>query len=112
MVRVHVWVGDLWLSAASGYKGDDLQYLEPLSFVPKYMPALGAAVPVPERRGSSDGWVDAFELELPPDHSSDATRRERSRGGGEAEHLVDQQPGTGSHAQGKQSGGEGLKTEL
>jgi len=56
-----IWVADMWMSAASGLKGDDLQYWHPLTFVTREVRGLGR-IPVPERQGPP--WLEAFELNL------------------------------------------------
>ena len=38
----YLWSADLWFSAASGMKGDDHQYWEPLEFVDAMVEGAGA----------------------------------------------------------------------
>lgn len=65
---VFIWVADMWLSAQSGLKGDDLQYWHPFSFIEREVSGLGDRIPVPERMGGPR-WLDSFDLNL--SHLSD-----------------------------------------
>ena len=65
---VYLWSADLWFSSASGMKGADHQYWEPLEFVDALVPGLmeggmnqHAIVPVPRR---SPEFRDCYELDI------------------------------------------------
>eukprot|EP00927_Polykrikos_kofoidii_P051741 TRINITY_DN45532_c0_g1_i1.p2 TRINITY_DN45532_c0_g1~~TRINITY_DN45532_c0_g1_i1.p2 ORF type:complete len:395 (+),score=73.52 TRINITY_DN45532_c0_g1_i1:71-1255(+) len=52
----YIWTGDRWESSSDGYKGHDLQYWAPLSWVRDEESGLD----LPQRLT----WIDSFEIEL------------------------------------------------
>ena len=60
----YIWSADQWLGSASGFKGNDTQYWEPLVFKTEFVKSLGKEIAVPHRFGGGR-FVNCFNLDLP-----------------------------------------------
>lgn len=62
--KMYIWTADQWFSAASGSKGDDLQYWEPLVFKDEYVEPLQRTIPVPYRNAKVPTFLSNFDVLL------------------------------------------------